>query len=95
MLSAMQAEFPEYDFAGLDENWWQHGLGAIDPPALMEPLAEFHKRMASLKAWLHARPERDICLVCHSVVIHGLIGKWVANCELSVCMLDKCTAPSS
>jgi hypothetical protein len=89
-LFGCQAEFPEYDFSDLGDNWWLQGTDALDPPELMEPRAQFHQRIAAFKTWLQARPESDICLVCHSVVIHSLLGKWVANCELSVCMLDKC-----
>ena len=74
----------------LSDDWWQQcrdeGL-VLDPPRSMEPMVLFRKRIGSFKRWLQERPEQNICLVCHAVVIHALTGKWVRNCEVNMTII--------
>ena len=46
-----------------------------------EPLPEFHGRMRRLHAWLDARPERHIALVCHHGVIQSFLDCDFDNCQ--------------
>ena len=72
-----------FDQKTLTEDWWKQGLQHIDPPRVMEHLEnEFVPRINKLKEWLKARPESDICLVCHTVVINQFTGTWVENCAV-------------
>lgn len=98
--SHLHDRFPSLGFGKLAKDWWQHrsfrspsAPSSLDPPKKMEPLPDFQQRISSFEAWLRGRPEKDICLVCHAVVIHAIIGQWVANCELNIVEfgVDGCT----
>jgi len=73
-----------FDFSTVQENWWCHGLPMVDPPRVKEHFKnDFVQRIDGLKAWLKDRPESEICLVCHAVVINQFTGTWVENASVT------------
>lgn len=90
----LMQEFPALDqhLNKLDDSWW----GAIKesyvrasgrvPHHHKETMASMRERLEVFRQDLLARPERNIVIVCHSVVIHVITGKWVDNC--GVCEWD-------
>lgn len=86
----LKKKFPSLDFSTLSigKNWHENKTGFsvvpnASPPKIMESLPEFSKRIDSFKSWLRSRPERDICVVCHAVVIHEFTETWVQNCSVT------------
>lgn len=96
-IVTLKKKFPRFDFSSLKEgsNWHAALSGSscyedkfcvvpnMSPPKVMEPLNEFSKRIDKFKLWLRSRPERQICVVCHAVVIHEFTGTWVENCSVT------------
>lgn len=83
----LEAEFPgahiDWSLLPQDGTWGYPALPAE------EPEADFVQRMAELRAFLAARPERTIAVVAHWGVIHALTGKQAQNCELLDYALDE------
>jgi broad specificity phosphatase PhoE len=71
----------------LGERWW-HDNGEPAGSYELEPEAAFAARVASLRAWLRARPESCIALVSHWGVLRALTGEEFANCELRTVSMD-------
>ncbi|KAJ8605812.1 hypothetical protein CTAYLR_000559 [Chrysophaeum taylorii] len=90
--SELQQKWPQFDFVG-DENWWYEADGPEwRPPGTYvcpgEPKDAFVDRMDRLLTWLRARPEKKIALVSHWGVIASLTGRDFDNCELQTLRLD-------
>jgi len=81
--SAIAAEFPSIDLAGLDEVWW-HRDGTPDARGIcVEPIPLVQARAARFKAEVRARSERVVALVGHGTFFFHLTGKMMANCEVT------------
>ncbi len=101
LRSELEAEFPRYDFSMLPTGpWWYGGGGGSGGGAggggrkfQKEPGAEFMERMAKFRAFLQARPERDIAYVGHWAVLYALTGYDFDNCELVTTNLDALVEP--
>lgn len=74
-------EFPDLAFDHLDDPWWHH----VDLDAngvAVEPLDNFHMRVAEFRLWLKARPEKAIVVVGHGCFFRQLADREFANCEI-------------
>lgn len=79
--SILRKEFASLDFAEFPEIWWKHDVAR--PAGLaVESEAELLERVAAFRAWLAARPERDIAVVGHGTFLNRLTGHVFANCEV-------------
>lgn len=81
----LAARFPHFQgLADLAPVWWAVPRGSPREARayLLEPEEEFLERMEALLAWLVARPEPSIALVCHWGVLEALTGLDFRNCEL-------------
>ena len=80
---ALAAEFPSIDLSQLDEEWW-HKEGRPDARGIcVEPVPVVQARAAQLKSYVLARPEDVMALVGHGTFFFYLIGKAMANCEVT------------
>ena len=80
----LATRFPHFaGLADLPPVWWAvpHGSPREARAYALEPEDEFLSRMEALLAWLHARPEQHIALVCHWGVLEALTGVGFVNCE--------------
>ena len=77
---ALAVDFPEFDFAHLDDPWWHDGPtdGATYP---REPLSAFEARVTAFADWLSARPEACIAVVGHGTFLGRLTGTTFANAQ--------------
>jgi broad specificity phosphatase PhoE len=74
--------FPHLDFAHLPAVWWHNGpLDEVGVP--VEPGRHFYPRVESWIEAVHARPESRIVVVGHGTFFHAVLGRHLANCEIS------------
>ena len=93
-------DFPAWNYELLEDNqaWWYvhpkdqtyeewrpEGVYAIEG----EPPEVFKQRMRDLRQWLHDRPEKVICLVCHFKVCRALTGIEFGNCDVRFFQIDE------
>lgn len=101
--SVLRERFPGVDFGELEEVWWWRegeGEGSVEEsverlregapgsPTGVEPKEEWVKRAGHVKRWLVERPERNVVVFGHGVVLRALLadrGKqapFLTNCEI-------------
>ncbi len=77
------ADYPTLDFAHLAEAWWHTG-GAPGPLGFtVEPLEMVMDRVRLFRAFLAARPERDVAVVGHGTFFYHLTGIFLPNCGMT------------
>ena len=76
----LATDFPDFDFAQLDDPWWHDGPLA-GAPYPREPLDAFEARFAAFADWLSDRPEACIAVVGHGTFLRRLTGTTFANAQ--------------
>ncbi len=76
-------DFPQFDFAHLDDPWWHVEGPKGELGFVREPEPVFLDRVAAFKHRILARPERRIAVIGHGDFFHQLVGRQMKNCELA------------
>lgn len=76
----LAADFPQFDFAHLDDPWW-HNDTADGAPYPREPLDAFEARVTAFADWLSGRPETCIAVVGHGTFLRRLTGTVFDNAQ--------------
>lgn len=82
--AALAADFPLLRFDHLPDPWWHTSTSATDPaapPFAREDHATLDHRISAFRAWLAARPEREIAVIGHSSFLRRMTGRDFANAQ--------------
>jgi broad specificity phosphatase PhoE len=76
--AALAAAFPDMAFDHLPDPWWHEDPDHPGPFAI-ETQDMLDARVEAFRAWLVARPEREIAVVGHGTFLNRLTGHWFDN----------------
>lgn len=84
-LEADYGAIVDFGLLPVDGPWGYTSPALVEGTAVPEEEdAPFVDRLTEFVAWLCARPEGDVAIVCHKGVVRALTGQEAANCEIIV-----------
>ena len=82
--SVLQNEFPNLNFDGVKEFWWNNDIPIDEKKINYESFEDLDLRVNKFKSWINKRSEKKIALVSHGTFISRIINYFLNNCEFEI-----------